>query len=107
MAKAKRLFGGSVHNALIHAATQYDIRQSTKPGYNAYALAQYFGRIEETERDIANGATLRAALVAAFHGPLLNALLRGVNQPKLGAEEKQFGRVVYIPASDITNASTH
>lgn len=75
-----RLFGGTIHAALIHAATAYDRRQASGKRYNPYALAQYFARIEEIESDIAKGAPPRAALCAAFTGPLLTAMLKAINE---------------------------
>jgi hypothetical protein len=49
---------------LIHAVSAYDRQQSTKRGYNHYALAQYFMRIDEITADIANGADVRKAISA-------------------------------------------
>lgn len=73
-----RMFGGTIHSALVHAATQYDIRQSRGKRYNAYALAQYFMRIDEVEQDTKAGADPRQALCAAFSGSLLNAMLKAI-----------------------------
>lgn len=72
----KRLFGGSIRAALVHGATRYDVRQSKGKRYNVYALAQYLTRIDDVCADIERGATPRAAIVAAFTGPLLAAMLK-------------------------------
>lgn len=95
---AFRLFGGTIHTALVHAATAYDRRREGKPGHNVYALAQYLKRIDEVERDIAKGATVRRALIAAFSDRLLDAMLKAVGEPKHTRDEKYSG-VVYVPAS--------
>lgn len=76
------MFGGTIRTALVHAATQYDIRQSKRRGYNPYALAQYLARIEDVELDIAAGQTPRAALYAAFNDRLLDTLLTAIGEPK-------------------------
>jgi hypothetical protein len=75
-------------NKLIAAASAYDRRRTTKPGYNIYALAQYFARIDEVLADIDAGATPRAALLAAFSDRLLDALLVGIGEQKHAKEEK-------------------
>jgi len=89
------------HDRLIHAATAYDRRRAGKKGYNHYALGQYFARIEEVEADVAAGATIRQALLAAFSDRLLDAMLVGVGEPKFTMDEKnsRFGRVTYQPAA--------
>ena len=96
---AKRIFGGSIHSALIHAATAYDRRRAGKPGYNHYALPQYFGRIDQVEADIAKGATVRAALLAGFSDRLLDAMLVAVGEPKFTREERDRGHSYYHPAA--------
>jgi hypothetical protein len=78
----KRLFGGTIRTALVHAATRYDVRQSKGKRYNVYALAQYLTRIDDVCADIANGAAPRDAIVAGFSGPLLNAMLKAVFSDK-------------------------
>ena len=86
-----RVFCGSVHAALVHAATQYDIRQSRGKRHNPYALAQYLTRIDEVEADIAAGATARAALCAAFSDRMLDCLLVALGEPKHSRDELDRG----------------
>ena len=78
-----------MHTALVHAATQYDMRQAKGKRYNPYALAQYFKRIDEVENDIANGATPRAALMAAFSDRLLSCFLKAIDEADFTLEEKR------------------
>ncbi len=39
----------------VHALTQYDITQSTKRGYNRYALAQYFSALDSVVGEVEDG----------------------------------------------------
>ena len=96
-----RLFGGTIRSALVHAVTQYDIRQSKGKYYNHYALGQYFKRIDDVMADIQNGASAIDAVKAGFHGPLLKSCLKaiGADKPAQG-ELTGEGRMVYIPASE-------
>lgn len=91
-----KLFGGTIHAALIHAATQYDVREAKGNRYNPYALAQYFMRIDDIKADIANGASPKAAIIAGTHGTLRNALLRAIGEK---ADYSESGRMTYQPAS--------
>ncbi len=93
-----RMFGGTVRSALVHALTQYDVRQARGKRYNRYALAQYLNRIDQVCADIEAGAAVRAALVAGFSGALLDCALKAVNEPKHTREES-YGLGVYVPAS--------
>lgn len=90
----------NIHDSLVHAVTEYDRKESTKRGYNRYALPQYIGRIQEIDEDLKNGADLRSALVAAFCGKrLLDSCLKAVGLPKSTDQDKDDGRWYYVPAS--------
>lgn len=69
----------TIKSTLVHAATRYDVRQSKGKRYNPYALGQYFMRIDEVCADIERGADPRDAIVAAFSGSLLSAMLKAIN----------------------------
>lgn len=99
------LFGGTIHAALVHAATRFDARQEAsatrrRVPFNRYAMARYLERIEEAERDISAGASPRAAILAAFNDRLRDALLKAIGEQPATREEVQagFGRVTYQPA---------
>lgn len=94
-----KLWGGTIKYALIHAATMYDVKQSTKRGYNRYAIGQYLNRIDEVLADIDAGATPRQALIAGFSDRLLDHLLRAIGEPKFTREEISRQHIVYVPAS--------
>jgi hypothetical protein len=66
---------------LSHALTAYDRRQSSRRGYNPYALAHYFGALHEALAEIETGTTVRATLVGHFCGRLLDVALRAAGEP--------------------------
>lgn len=77
------------HDKFVSALLKYDTQQSRKVGYNVYALPQYLNRLQDVEKDIANGAEIRAALVNGFCGPLLDRLLKIANLP-ISTHEENF-----------------
>jgi hypothetical protein len=83
-----KLFGGTIRSALVHAATEHDRTQSTRRGYNHYALAQYLRRIDEVCEDIDAGMTPRQALLDGFCDRLLDKLLVAIGEPKFTKEER-------------------
>jgi hypothetical protein len=54
------------HSQLDHYLTQWDIKQSTKRGYNPFALGIYLERAERLAKDVAQGATISAAIDVHF-----------------------------------------
>lgn len=83
----------SQRNALLHAVTQYDIKQSRKKYYNVYALAQYLMAVDRARDAMADdGLDLRAALVSCFNGRLLDVCLKAVGLPT-STRQEQFGRL--------------
>jgi hypothetical protein len=76
------------HFKLINALTQYDIKQSTKAGYNRYALPQYYIALGNVEQDMNdNGMTLRQAILTNFVGRLADVCLKSVGEVKATKEE--------------------
>jgi hypothetical protein len=96
------MFGGNIRTALVHAATRYDEKQSKKKFYNHYALAQYLRRIDDVCADLDAGADMRAAIVAGFTGPLLNAMLKAADLDKASRDEASgFGKAwTYQPVKN-------
>lgn len=82
---------------MVHAVTAYDRRESTKASYNRYALGIYLGRVDDVQRDIDAGASVRAAIVAGFTGILRDAVLRGVGEPKFSESEAESSSWAYQP----------
>lgn len=91
------MFGGTIHSALVHAATVYDRRQARGKRYNQYALAQYLKRISDVEADIAAGASPREAIIAGFAGSLRAAMLKAIEAMPATLEEERNGAMVYVP----------
>lgn len=85
-------------DTLIHAVTAYDRKQSSKRGYNQYALGIYFQRIDEVCADIERGADVRAAIVAGFTGRLADHCLRALSLP-ITTNSEAFGSGIYQPAA--------
>lgn len=90
----------NLHDTLIHTVTSYDRKQSTKKGYNHYALGIYFQRIEEICADVAAGADVRKAVTAGFTGRLVDTCLRALNLP-ITTDAEQRGVWAYQPVSQI------
>ena len=60
----------NLHSQLNHYLTQWDIKQSTKRGYNPFALGIYLERAEDLATDVAQGATISAAIDVHFNDRL-------------------------------------
>lgn len=65
---------------LIHAVTQYDIRQSKKQGHNPYALAQYFASIEQVFSEVKGGINIIVSIEDNFNKPLSTILIKALDQ---------------------------
>lgn len=76
---------------LMNALTEYDRKQSTKRGYNRYALGQYCAAMQEVRIAVESGDTLRQALCANFCGRLLDVLLRSVGE-ETSTRDEQLAR---------------
>jgi len=79
----------NLHHRLLHAVTEYDRKQEKRKGYNHYALAQYIGRLQEIEKDIAAGMSVREALVSGFNGRLLDILLKAAGEDSFNDSDHQ------------------
>jgi hypothetical protein len=71
-----------LHSKLVSAAVEFDRKQSTKRGYNIYALPQYLQAIESAEECIAKGADVREVLCGHFNDRLLNAMIKAAGLPR-------------------------
>lgn len=83
---------------LISLLTQWDERQSKRKHHNPHALGIYFQQADRVALDIALGAPERAAIVAGFHGPMLDFILRGFGFP-VSTRDEQLGSGIYRPIS--------
>ena len=80
----------NTRDKLSHALIVYDTKQSTRRGYNRYAMAQYLAALDGAMTDVQAGTSIRAALVSHFCDRLLDALLRAIGEPI--ATETERGR---------------
>lgn len=69
------------HDKILHILIEHDRKESTKPGYNQYALAIYCGGLQAIDEELSAGSELRACLVQHFCGRLLDKILRGLGLP--------------------------
>ncbi len=72
---------------LIMAATEFDRKQSVKPGHNPYALPQYFRAIDRIVEDIEAGDDTRTAILRGSNGRFATVLLRSVGERAITVEE--------------------
>lgn len=56
----------NLHSQLDHILTQWDIKQSTKRGYNPHALAIYLRQAERIVESVNQGATISDAIDEHF-----------------------------------------
>ena len=64
--KSHRIHTMNLQSQLDHYLTQWDIKQSTKRGYNPFALGIYLERAADLASDVAQGATISDAIDAHF-----------------------------------------
>jgi len=81
----------SLHDKLLHAVTEYDRRQSTRKGYNMWALPQYLGAINEgIIPEIEKGVPVRKAILSHFTVRLLDRCLKAVGEAPSTREEQRY-----------------
>ncbi len=78
---------GATRVRLVNILTDYDRRQSSKRGYNRYALGHYLRGVSEVAEAMQAGKPLAEALKAAFCGSLLRHVAR-----KLGVDPAQYSK---------------
>lgn len=76
---------------MIRALTAYDRTQSTRPGFNRYALPQYFAAAHDADDAIARGDDPRKAILGCFNGRLATVVLRSLDLPALTVAEARRG----------------
>lgn len=63
---------------IVAALTEYDRRQSTRRGYNHYALGHYLGALQEAEKLVDDGQSWSDALPQVFCDRVLDVCLRAI-----------------------------
>jgi len=79
----------SIRFKLVNAVTAYDRRQSTRKGYNRFALGMYLGSVNRIAEEVDDGQSLRTAIAHNFCGRLLDVVLRSVGELASSNEEQQ------------------
>jgi hypothetical protein len=69
------------HSQLDHYLTQWDIKQSTKRGYNPFALGIYLERAADLASDVAQGATISDAIDVHFCDRIAGCIRSSLNSP--------------------------
>ena len=77
------------HRILAAAVTEYDRAQSTREGYNRYALGMYLQAVQAVEDWVKESPrhTLRQGIVRYFSGRLIDVCLHAVGEVKATREE--------------------
>jgi hypothetical protein len=75
---------------IIMALTNYDRKQSTKRGYNPYALAHYCKAATDIEADLVSGVDMRKSITTRLHRPLVDHALKAVGLPKSTDDENRM-----------------
>lgn len=85
---------------LLTAVTEYDRKQSTKRGFNPYALSHYCHAVRQVETYVVTGHSLRDAVITCFVGRLTDTLLRAVKLPVMTPDEAKHGLTHPLPELD-------
>jgi hypothetical protein len=80
-----------LHRSIINAVTEYDRKQSTKKGYNIYALAHYCLASQRADRYIRQGVDPRDAILNCFLGRLCDHVLKACKLQTMTTTEAKFG----------------
>lgn len=71
----------NLESRLTHIVTQYDIKQSTRKGYNPYALGQYLALVDRICAAASGGVGLVQAIEdETTPGTLRTSLLKGASK---------------------------
>ena len=88
-----------LHSKLVSVAAEYDRKESTKRGYNIYALAHYMEAIQSVDACLAKllfsanpQDDVRRVLCGHFTGRLLDQMLKAAGLPKSSVGERRSGR---------------
>ncbi len=83
----------ALHSRMAHIVTTYDIKESTKRGYNRYAIAMYLGAVQEVCAELEANPNLetRKVIISHFNGRLCDAILRGLAFNPQTKDELRYG----------------
>lgn len=72
----------SHHQRMVHGLTEYDIKQSSKRGYNHYALGQYLQHANEAHNELKQGQPIEKVLPNHFQDRLLTHMQKRLGVPQ-------------------------
>ena len=67
-----------IRTRIVSALTDYDRKQSTRRGYNHYALAMYLGALQDAAEMVGKGKTWPVALDAVFNDRVLAVAIKAI-----------------------------
>lgn len=84
---------------LLNAVTEYDRQQSTKSGYNHYALGHYCAAVTKVVRYVEeHGYPVRLSILNCFCGRLLDRVLKAVGEKRHTKDEAYVGGFEKLPS---------
>ena len=86
---------------ILNAVTEWDRKQSTKPGYNIYALAHYCKAIQRVALYAEKGYPLRASVITCFKDRLCDHILKALKIEKMTKEEAKWGLDNKLPYLEV------
>lgn len=86
-----------VHAKLLHAATEYDRKQSTRKGYNRFALGHYCRALQNVRTRAGLGHDLRDSIITEFCGILCDRMLKAASLPIMTDSEAKHGLTRKLP----------
>ncbi len=86
-----------VHAKLLHAATEYDRKQSTRKGYNRFALGHYCRALQNVRKRVGLGHPLRDSIITEFCGILCDRMLKAASLPIMTDAEARHGLAKRLP----------
>jgi hypothetical protein len=86
---------------ILSAVTDWDRKQSTKPGYNMYALSHYCKALQRVALYAEKGYDLRSAVITCFKDRLCDHILKALKLDKMTIEEAKWGLDVKLPYLEV------
>jgi hypothetical protein len=86
---------------ILDAVTTWDRRQSTRPGYNIYALALYCKAIKRVALYAEKGHDLRDAVITCFLDRLCDHILKALKLEKMTKDEAKYGLENKLPYLEV------
>ncbi len=82
-----------LHSRMAHIVTAYDIKESTKRGYNRYAIGMYLGAVQAVCLELKENPELetRKVIIAHFNGRLCDTILSGLAFNPQTKDERRYG----------------